>query len=235
MTEKQGPKGLLAGLLTAGAASAAAYFLLVRPWHLRWGATDEEVGRVLPGDDLLPDPQIRATHAVTIHAPVSYVWPWLVQLGQGRGGFYSYDWLENLFGLDIHSADRIVPELQNLQVGDIIAMAPGDFGPPVASIEPERALVLGGEVEGENEGEEADPEGPPGMGAGFGASWLFFLEPVDENTTRLIERFRYQHPPGAFNALFALILEPVSFIMTQKMLRGIKQRAEAEAMQQAAR
>src|SRR6266540_2404510 len=105
----------------AGAAvigSAAAYVLVVRRWQLRWGATDEEHNATLAGDDLIPNPDLMATRAITVHAPADQVWPWIAQLGQGRGGFYSYDALENLVGCNIHSADRIVPDWQAINVGD---------------------------------------------------------------------------------------------------------------------
>src|SRR5690242_10440737 len=107
---------LSAALLGLGAA--IAYALVFRPWHLRWGATDEETTETLPGDALVPHPKSQATHAITIHAPVAEVWPWLVQVGQDKGGFYSYTWLENLVGCQMRNADRIVPQFQQLQVGD---------------------------------------------------------------------------------------------------------------------
>jgi hypothetical protein len=109
----------------AGAAvigGAAAYILAVRPWQLRWGATDEERDAVLACDDLIPIPDLTATRAITVHAAAEQVWPWIAQLGQGRGGFYSYDALENLVGCHIHSTDRIVPEWQDLKVGDQVSL-----------------------------------------------------------------------------------------------------------------
>src|SRR5262245_16975700 len=115
-------------LLTVGAAlaaattAAAAYPLLLRRWCLTWGASAEEVGRELPGDDLLPVPDIVCTRAVTVDAPPSAIWPWLVQMGSGRGGAYTYDWIENLFGLGMHSADEILPEFQNLRLGDVLPL-----------------------------------------------------------------------------------------------------------------
>ena len=90
---------------------------------LEWGATAQEAARELPGDELLPDPDLVATRAITIAAPPAAVWPWLVQIGIGRAGAYSYDWLDRLFGLDVRSTRRIVPELQDLRVGDVIPVA----------------------------------------------------------------------------------------------------------------
>ena len=115
-----------------------AYRLLVQPWQHRWGATDEEVRRPMPGDDLIPD-AASTTRAITIAAPPEQVWPWLVQLGYGRAGWYSYDWIDND---GQPSADRIIPELQQLQVGDQILMLP-EMGPRVREVEPNRFIVAG--------------------------------------------------------------------------------------------
>ena len=119
----------LAGMtLAVGAAYAASRW----PEMATWGATPDEVSATMPGDDVVGVPRYRTTHAVTIQAPVQRVWPWLVQMGQGRGGLYSYDRLENALGLQIHSADRIVPELQDLQVGDVVRMVPEGMQPDLA-------------------------------------------------------------------------------------------------------
>src|SRR3954463_3114879 len=100
--------------------AAALYALVIRPWHLRWGAQPGDENRELPGDELLPKDGTQILHAVTIDAPVEEVWPWLAQLGQDRGGFYSYEWLENLIGDDIRNADRIHPEWQRTEAGDLV-------------------------------------------------------------------------------------------------------------------
>jgi hypothetical protein len=204
---------VIGGLVAAGAA-VAAYAVLVRPWYRRWGATEGEATRLLPGDDLAADSSIGSTRAVTIRAPVEDVWPWLVQLGYGRGGFYSYDWLENLFMRLVRgtpgyrSADRILPEHQHLSPGDFIPAAPPDMlGGRLAdaarwkveAVLPHRALVL----------------------QGWGA---FVLDPIDERTTRLIVRSR---GPGAWGRLMHyLFWEPAHFVMERRMLLGIKERAE---------
>jgi hypothetical protein len=201
--------------LGAAAAALAAYALIARPWSLRWGATDEEVARRLPGDDLAPDSTIGSTRAVTIAAPVEDVWPWLVQIGYGRGGFYSYDWLENAFvGLLLRgtpgyrSAETILPEHQGLSPGDLIPAGPPDMLDgrlvdvarwKVLAVEPNRALVL----------------------EGWGA---FVLEPLGDRATRLIVRSR---GPGAWGRLaHYLFWEPAHFVMERRMLLGIKERAE---------
>jgi hypothetical protein len=197
----------LAFIALSGAFSLSVYLIVIRPWHLTWGATAAEARQPLPGDDVVAHPVYQYTRAITIDAPAAAVWPWLVQIGQGRGGYYSYDWLENLFGCDIHSADRILPEFQRLAVGDTVRMYREGGGPPpfiVVAIDPGRALVLGG---------------------GDSYSWAFVLQPIDAQSTRLIVRARsYSDPPWV--APLAGV-EPITFFMEQKMLRGIKQRAEA--------
>src|SRR6188508_1703645 len=117
------------------------YATLGRRWIRRWGATEEEVRCPLPGDDLLAVAVYETTHAIDIDAPPEDLWPWLVQMGQGRGGFYSYDWVEAIGGLDIHSADRIIPELQSLEEAAIIRLAP-NTALMAAVVDPPRALVL---------------------------------------------------------------------------------------------
>jgi hypothetical protein len=212
------------GLAATGAALVTAYSLVARPWHLRWGSHDDEIEQVYPGDELISEPKLNATHAVTIHASTSQVWPWLVQIGQGRGGFYSYDWIENLMGLDIHNTSRILPEHQSLQVGDQIPLAANNFGIPVAILEPEKALVLHGDT-------RLDPSAIPTMNPGdfLGVTWAWYLTPIDANTTRLVERWRSDWNASPQNWLYMRVfLEPSAFVMERKMLLGIKQRAEGK-------
>jgi hypothetical protein len=200
-----------AGAAVIGTA-VAGYILLVRRWQLRWGATDEEHHAILAGNDLIPNPDLTATRAITVHAAADQVWPWVAQLGQGRGGFYSYDALENLVGCHIHSADRIVPEWQDVKVGDQVKLHP-EVGLEVAVVEPGRALVLRGGV----------PMGavpPP-----YDFTWAFVLREQPDGTTRLLVRERYAYTqPGV-----GFLIEPVAvvaFVMSQRMLRGIRDRAE---------
>lgn len=202
---------ILAGgaVAAAGAGALAAYVLAVRPWHLRWGATEEEVRRPLPGDELVSRPNVEATHAVTIEAPVGEVWPWLAQIGQDRGGFYSYTWLENLAGCRMRNAECVMPEFQQLRAGDAVRLHPCVPPLPVLICEPPRALVLGSNT------------GRPG-------TWGFYLKEVDEDTTRLVVRGRGDWDLGLTGWLGARVLfEPAHFIMERKMLLGIKSRAEA--------
>ena len=185
---------------------------VMRSRQLRWGATDAESTEPLPGDELVPDPDLMATRAITIHANVENVWPWIVQLGQGRGGFYSYDGLENLVGCDIHSALQINPDWQRLDVGDAVLLAP-ELALNVGVVKPPRTLVLQGGVL------------PGTTVAPYDFTWTFDLSPVSATTTRLVVRERY-----AYTRWWArFMVEPltvVSFLMSHRMLRGIRDRAE---------
>src|SRR6266508_4306834 len=159
-------------VVTATGGALAAYILLGRPRQLRWGATDQESDGSLPGDEFIADPGRTATRAITVRASADRVWPWIAQLGQGRGGFYSYDFLENLVGCDIHSADRIVPEWQDVAVGDEVKLHP-EVGLEVAALEPGRSLVLRGAV----------PLGsipPP-----YESTWAFVIRERPDGTTRV--------------------------------------------------
>lgn len=182
----------------------AVYWMGIHPWMRNWGSTAAEQQMVLPGDDLL-DHTGKSTWAITINAPADVVWQWLVQIGQDRAGFYSYDWLANLTGADIHSADEIHPEWQHLAVGDGWRTVPADYLwgvgkdalSPVLMIEPGRALVL--EM--------------------FGAH---VLVPIDGGSTRLIARGE----SGPSNFLMTMIVDPIVFTMERRMLLGLKARAE---------
>jgi len=204
----------IGAIAAAGAALAAGLEVATYPrwrrWCLSWGATDEEVARTLLGDDLLAGPDIVSTRAVRIEAPASSIWPWLVQMGPGRGGAYTYDWIENLFGLGMHSADGILPQFQDLKVGD--AQRLGKRGPVlrVSVLEPEQTLVL-----------RSDD-----------GNWIWAFILMPEGTgTRLISRNRIAVPgaPRAVRALNTYLMEPGSLVMERKMLLGIKQRAERTA------
>ena len=200
-------------------------WLLLRRWRLGWGATEDEIRQTLPGDEFVRQPKWSYTQAITIRAPFAEVWPWLAQMGQGRGGFYSYEWLENLAGCDIHNADRILPEFQNLQVGDGVRLAPQMPGFPVAIIEPGRAIVLRGDT---RLGSVPVPASSA-KGDYFATTWGFYLIPQNDGTTRLIARFRSDYNDKFTNAMMygPPLVEPISCVMQRKMLLGIKQRVEA--------
>lgn len=191
----------------------AAIVVAFRPVYLRWGTTAAERSASLPGDELKPNARYRLDHAITIHAPADSVWPWLAQLGQDKGGFYSYSWLERMIGDDIQNADRIHPEWQHVERGDLVrAVQPdylggrfGDMGWRVLDVVPGRALIL------ENWG-------------------AFVVQPVDSQTSRFIVRTREPGTPsfvgvvlGPFNVF---VFEPAHFIMQRGMLRGVRDRAE---------
>ncbi len=193
----------------------AAYILVARPRQLRWGASAQECEAPLPGDDLITSPDLVATRAITVRTSAGRVWPWIAQMGQGRGGFYSYDFVENLAGCDIHSADRIVAEWQDIKLGGEIKLAPA-VGLEVTALEPGRSLVLRGGV----------PMGntpPP-----YDFTWAWVLRDEPGGTARLLvrERYAYTRPWARF---LVEPVEAVSFVMTHKMLRGIRDRAEQAA------
>jgi hypothetical protein len=221
-------------IFTEGLAGAALMALaLLTPFlqsrRNRWGANDAELKRSLPGDELLSKPKWMWTHAITIDAPVDRGWPWLVQIGQGRGGFYSYEFLENLVGCDIHNADRIIPELQNLKVGDGILLHPKAPPLPVALIEPLRELVL--HAKDYSPAEESREPAKVKTENNFSTLWGFYLDKIDDNTTRLIIRWKVDYNPTLKNraSYGPLIIGPIGFIMDRKMLLGIKMRAESTA------
>ena len=195
----------LKALATAGLV-AGVYGLLVRPWHLRWGATDAEVARPMLGDDLVEHPQLSATRAITIDAQPSRVWPWLVQIGgYTRAGWYSYDRIDNAGHT---SAWEIRPELQHLEVGDILPTGPDGRGFEVRAIDPERSLVMGIDVPG-----------------AVLLSVAITLEPVDGDRTRLVVRLR-QRAPSWRGWPFLAAMDVGDFVFMRRMLLGIRARAE---------
>ena len=214
------------GILLGVALAAAFYVFVIRPWHMTWGATRDEKHRRLPGDELVRQPNAQATHGITIDAPAAAVWPWLAQMGQGRGGFYSYDWLENLFGCDIHNAGQIMPELQQLSVGDGVRLHPKAPPLSVVVVEPGRAIVLAG-------GSELQPDIP--IDRSFlrlhtyrAFTWSFVLDEQSDKTTRLIARVRVAWDRGVRHFFRSrLFLEPAHSIMQRKMNLEIKKRVEA--------
>jgi len=210
-------------VLAAVAVMLGAYLLLVRPWFLRWGASDAEIHQTMPGDELSKAPAYVATRSITIKAPAELVWRWVVQVGQDRAGFYSYTWLENLFRADMHNANRTVDDWQMRNVGDTVWLARSDryqgmARQTVALVTPNRALVL------------VSPSDYERISAGGRAqgSWAFILERVDPQTTRLILR-SLSGPSGSVwqKGFSYLLFDPAHFIMERKMMLGIKKRAEA--------
>jgi hypothetical protein len=217
------------GLTVARAAlvvvgDGTAYGIARRQRMTTWGATAHEVAQVLPGDEIVGPAKYRTTHAVTVDAPAERVWAWLVQLGQGRGGMYSYDWLENLVGLHMHSAESIVPELQELGAGDVVRMVPEGTEPPlefvVARAEPPHLLVLGPH----GTREEALAGNMPY------AAWTFVVRAAENGGSRLVVRFQSDFKPTPLGWLMnKYALEPVHFLMERKMMLTLKERAERAA------
>lgn len=216
-----GPVALLGGVAAAAAAAgramrrrdappvwacltltaAAVHVAVVRPWMGGWGATAAERQAPLPGDRIVPAAASQTTRAVTVQAPAAAVWPWLAQIGQDRGGFYSYERLENLAGCRMRNADRIHPEWQRREVGEAMMLHPAN-GLPVTLFEPGRAIGI----------------------EGWG---VFVVEPVDARTSRVYARQRL--PRGPTRWAYALLLEIPHFIMERAMLLGLKRRAEETA------
>lgn len=214
--ERSAKAGLFADTLTAVPIWAGTPF--VRPWHMRWGATDPEVIAAMPGDDVVPRAQFNATRAITIEAPPEQVWPWIAQLGYGRGGFYTYDLVDNA---GERSAERIIEEYQHVEVGDLIPMFHESHGLAIAyvvdSLEVNDWMLW---VHRPHENEPPD------------STWSWRLTPLSAKRTRLITRmkqdYRWQTPRLA---MFNLILmEFGDFAMERRMLKGIKTRAEETAV-----
>ncbi len=218
----------------AGALSIAFHLISpwLRSWRTSWGATHDEVGRALPGDDLVPRPRWSYTHAITVGAPPEKVWPWLVQIGYQRAGWYSYDLLEAIVKaadfVDGRSAERIVPELQNLAVDDRIFIT-REIGFRVAQIIPARALILQGR--GSLPDNAYFELSEPLPDAYVNLSWVFILEKTNSDATRLISRWRsdFRVPKNQEAFYDQTFTEPVGFVMEHKMLRGIKARVEKHA------
>jgi hypothetical protein len=207
-----------------------AFVGVFRWWYCRWGATPDEFLMPLPEDELAPMPSIYMTHAITVNAPVEKVWPWFKQVGQGRGGYYSYDWLERLFGFGIHNVYQIRPELQDLKAGDHVRLHKNGMGVTVERMEENKKLVLWTDSRKLQEGRKYFvPPLPRGMHiAGY---WSFNLFARPDGTTRIVERWGIEWPPRSLWLSLILIAfgELPSFIMEQRMLRVIKKLAEGES------
>jgi hypothetical protein len=211
--------------VAAAALALAGGYLAVlvgaRRWHQHWGATDEEIARPLPGDDLIASSKLDSTHAITIKAPPERIWPWLTQMGYGdRAGTYSYDLFERRIGRNLY---RVDPDIPPLAAGGTMPFYPG--APMTAAVaDPPHALVLW-QVTAASKA--IDPTGPWGDDH-VAWSWAFVLEPVDASTTRLLTRMRVTYQPTAKWAPYVhLMLEPGHFVMGRRHLLGLRQRAEA--------
>jgi hypothetical protein len=193
-------------LVTAAAliGGAGVYRSFVRGPILTWGATQDEAGGRLPGDELLEDADGVATRAITVKAPPAAVWPWIAQIGPSpRGGAYTYDWVENLLGLNMHSVDRVLPEFQHREVGDGFGYGPNEMS--FKRVEPEHVLAA--------------------QSADGNWVWTFVIQQTPGGSTRLISRNRFRLP-RLRDKIGMIPMEPASLVMERKMLHGIKERAE---------
>jgi hypothetical protein len=213
--------GNLGGVVGALAGAAVGYWLAVRPWHLRWGATGADVERRWPGDDLVPRPSTRAVRAITIHAPAAGVWPWIMQIGRDRGGFYSYSWLENLIGADIHNVPALMG-VPDRRPGETVWMGPedrfsGQARMVVGTLVPGRSMVL----VAPGDAERVLAGGPAREGV-----WSFIVDPVSVATSRLV-MLSVSGEPVRFGRLSQLVFwEPAHFVMERRMMLTIKRLAE---------
>lgn len=203
--------------------AVGAFALLTPPLRARRcraGTQRDEATRTLPGDEFIPQPRWSATHAITIQASPAQIWPWIIQIGQGRGGYYSYEGLENLFGCQITNAGRILPQFQSLQPGDKVAMHPSSGAPQfkVHTVVPNQYLLFGDA-----------PAYDPALKGVVGNTWLFYLDAQPDGSTRLITRSRsyYDLTFGLRMGFGPALMEPIMYTMEMKMLKGIRSRAEA--------
>ena len=209
----------------AGLLAAAGSVYASRWWHARWGTRGAEATAPMPGDELLSDAQLVATHALDIDAPPAQVWAWVVQIGADRGGFYSYSWIENLVGCGLENADRIVPEWQTLAAGHSIRFHPRVPPVLVAHCAAPHTLVLF-QCRERRSGASIAPNTPrPAQYDAF--VWSFALRPTESGGTRLIQRFRIGWSRSLLRWIFFfLFVDPGHFVMEHGMMRGIKARAE---------
>jgi hypothetical protein len=192
--------------------AAAAYLRYGRPWQLTWGATPDEVSRALPGDELVARPTFNATRAITIAAAPEEIWPWLVQVGVKRGGWYSYDFLDNFMR---PSADRIIPELQDLAPGDVLGMSPdGTRGIRVHTLDPPRSMIWA-----------TLPD----------TTWAWQLDAMPDGSTRLLTRVRSRYRWLSPSIVFSLLLELADIWMMRRMLLNVRDRAEGASSRSALR
>jgi len=199
-----GARRALAFAVAALFALVALFCVVYRPWQVHWGATDEEIARRMAGDRIVEDPTFNATRAVTVDAPPEAIWPWIVQIGYRRAGFYSWDILDNG---GIASAERIVPEYQGLEVGDVVPLS-AHSNAIVTEMDPPRHLLLV-------------------FRSGTPATWAWGLYPIDSGHTRLVTRLRVRTDRPTTK----LMLRTFEIVMMRKHLLGIKHRAERLAQE----
>ena len=204
---------IVAALAVIGGVKLA-YFAFARPRVLNWHVEDDEATRGMPGDAILPDANLQTTRAITINAPPSDIWPWLMQMGpRPRGGAYTYDWIERMLGIDIENSDEVMPQYQHLEPGEFLGLDENGKGLQVREVIERQALVV---------------QWIPAL-----STWTFGLYPRGDGTTRFISRNRIR-VGGLPERIAMFLMEPASLVMERKMLLGIKQRAERLARPPAA-
>jgi hypothetical protein len=189
--------GLLLGL-------ASLYLLILRPWHLRWGATDDDLALSLPSDNLVTNPDFNATRGITINSTPENIWKWIIQIGSRRAGWYSIDWMDNA---GIKSSTELLPEFQRIETGQFIPFTPDQKnGMWVKEFKVNEYILW------------VDKEGR--------ATWLWYLYPVDEKQTRLLTRLRTKYVWKGFWIIYYLLYDFGDIVMMSKCMKGIKKRAE---------
>lgn len=182
------------------------YLIVIRPWHLHWGATNRETELSLPGDTLVVKPDFNATRGITIHASPNLIWRWIIQIGSGRAGWYSIDWIDNA---GIKSAEKILKEFQKIEVGQFIPFTPNQKNGMWINEFKAHDYILWTDKEGK-------------------ASWLWYLTPIEDGTTRLLTRLRTTYQWKGIWIVYYLLYDFGDIIMMRNCLKGIKRRAEKE-------
>ena len=188
------------------------YLLIIRPWHLKWGATKEELMLELPGDNNVHKPNFNATRGITINSTPELVWRWIIQIGSKRAGWYSIDWMDNA---GIKSSDKILPEFQKIEVGQFIPFTPDQKNGLWVKEFKENEYILWADKEGKG-------------------TWLWYLYPVDEKQSRLLTRLRTKYVWKGFWIIYYLLYDFGDIVMMSKCMKGIKLRAENEFQKQSA-
>jgi hypothetical protein len=185
---------------------AVTYLLVIRPWHLKWGATREELLLELPGDKNVPDPDFNATRGITIHSTPELVWRWIIQIGSKRAGWYSIDWMDNA---GIKSSEEILPEFQKIEVGQFIPFTPNQKNGMWINEYKEHEYILWVDKEGK-------------------ATWLWYVYPVDETRSRLVTRLKTKYNWKGIWIIYYMLYDIGDIVMMSKCMKGIKKRAEKE-------
>lgn len=191
--------GLIVGLVLI-------YLLVIRPWHLKWGAAEDELTLDLPGDSLVTDPDFNATRGITINSRPEDIWKWIIQIGSRRAGWYSIDWMDNA---GIKSSDELLPEFQRIEIGQFIPFTPDQKNGMWVKEFKKYEYILWTDQEGR-------------------ATWLWYLYSVDEMHTRLLTRLRTKYVWKGIWIIYYILYDFGDIVMMSKCMKGIKKRAEKE-------